>query len=103
MLANILPFVYEPTGSSCVGWKRHAPLHVALRYDPRRALPLSFMYQPGRGHGLCSHGRVVPRHVLPAGPERVAGRRRDVLVRRGPDADAHRVLTQALKTLRRTI
>ena len=32
----------------------------------------------------ASDGRVVPLYVLPAGPEQLAGRRRDALVRRDP-------------------
>ena len=55
LLANILPFVYEP--HRVVMCRMETVMrHCMWPYDVPQgeAIPLSFMYQPGRrGHGLC--------------------------------------------------
>ena len=102
MLANILPFVYEP--HRVVMCRMETVMrHCMWQYDVPQgeAIPLSFMYQPGRGHGLCltdesflsTYYQLDPNVSLDVDETHWFGEI--------PRADAYRIINQAFKTTRR--
>ena len=103
MLANILPFVNEPY--RVVMCRMETVMrHCMWPYDVPKgeAIPLSFMYQPGRGHGLCLTDESFLSTYYQLDPNVSLGVDETYWLGELPRADENRILNQALKTLRRT-